>query len=114
MEMLRELANDANVGGCGTMRVIKSLEFFQHFVAQLGHRDLHFLRPNLSQPATDDIPRTRGSVRRASGFVQIPIALIIGSMSEMACPQQLREQPIFDIQIAADAIGRQNGLASGF
>src|SRR5215467_696645 len=56
MEIPRELADDANVGGCGTMRVIKSLEFFQHFVAQLGHRDLHFLRPNLSQSATNDAP----------------------------------------------------------
>jgi hypothetical protein len=33
VKMLRELADDANVGFCGTMRVITALEFFQHLLA---------------------------------------------------------------------------------
>jgi hypothetical protein len=30
--VLRELANHTNVGGCGTMGVIATLEFFQHLL----------------------------------------------------------------------------------
>jgi hypothetical protein len=32
VEMLREVADDTNVGGCGTMGVIATLEFFQHLL----------------------------------------------------------------------------------
>src|SRR5215469_5235060 len=38
MKMPGEVADDPDVGFCGTMRVITTLEFFQHFLAKLGHR----------------------------------------------------------------------------
>src|SRR5215472_12697591 len=77
MKMLREIMDDPNVGFCCTMRVITTLEFLQHHFAKMGHRDLlvtHnlFQRKQLSFSGS----RARRSVRRASGFVQIPIALI--------------------------------------
>ena len=33
VKMLRKIADDAKVGSCGTMRVVTSLEFFQHLFA---------------------------------------------------------------------------------
>ena len=77
MKILREIMDDPNVGFCGTMRVITSLEFLQHHFAKMGHRDLlvtHnlFQRKQLSFSGST----ARRSVLRASGFVQIPIALI--------------------------------------
>jgi hypothetical protein len=43
VKILRKLADDADVGFCGTMGVITTLEFFQHLFAKLGHGDLFFL-----------------------------------------------------------------------
>jgi hypothetical protein len=33
VKMLRKIADDANVGSCGTMGVITTLEFLQHLFA---------------------------------------------------------------------------------
>jgi hypothetical protein len=33
VKILRKIADDANVGFCGTMGVITALEFLQHFLA---------------------------------------------------------------------------------
>jgi hypothetical protein len=77
VKVRRELADDPDVGFCGTMGVITALEFFQHLFAKLGHRDLlNFCDPTLTQPLLIADSRARGSVRRASGFVQISISLV--------------------------------------
>src|SRR5215469_5771894 len=88
--MLREILDDPDVGFCGTMRVITSLEFLQHHFAKMGHRDLlvtHnlFQRKQLSFSGS----RARGSVRRASGFVQILISLTEVARSSFAAPETL-------------------------
>src|SRR5262249_35998752 len=78
MKILREIMDDPNVGFCGTMRVITSLEFLQHHFAKMGHRDLlvtHNLFQRVQLPFSGS--RARGSVRRASGFVQIAVTLTI-------------------------------------
>jgi hypothetical protein len=77
---------------CGTMGVITALEFFQHLFAKLGHRDLlNFCDPTLSQPLLTADSRARGSVRRASGFVQIAISPVTHLRSQPSvtaiCPE---------------------------
>jgi hypothetical protein len=52
VKVLRELADDPDVGFCGTMRVITTLEFLQHLFAKLGHRDLlNFCDPTYLNPS---------------------------------------------------------------
>ena len=43
VKMLRKIPDDANVGFCGTMGIIMTLEFFQRLFAKSGHGDLLFL-----------------------------------------------------------------------
>ena len=76
VKILRKIADDANVGFCGTIGIVTSLEFLQHHSAKMGHRDLlvtHNLSPQSGNYISVHLTR---SVRRASGFVQIPITLI--------------------------------------
>src|SRR5215471_12066906 len=77
--MLREITDDPNIGSYGMLRVMSTLEFLQHHFAKMGHRELLSVTHNLFQRKKRPFPgsRARGSVRRASGFVQIPIALNI-------------------------------------
>src|SRR5215469_14676167 len=81
MKMLGEVADDPDVGFCGTMRVITTLEFLQHFLTKLGHRTSLFCDPTYLNslalaPSGLLDARTRESVCRDSGFVQIAISLI--------------------------------------
>jgi hypothetical protein len=39
VEVLGEALDEANVTLCGSLRVMTTLEFFQHHFAQMGHRD---------------------------------------------------------------------------
>src|SRR5215472_12184241 len=77
MKIFREVADDTDVAFCGTMRVITTLDFLQHLFAKLGHRDLLSCDPSYLNPFSSSSAgvHARGSVRRDSGFVQIPIAL---------------------------------------
>src|SRR5215472_5934689 len=78
MKIFREVADDTDVAFCGTMRVITTLDFLQHLFAKLGHRDLLSCDPSYLNPFSSSSAgvHARGSVRRDSGFVQIPIALV--------------------------------------
>src|SRR5215472_2869559 len=78
MKIFREVADDTDVAFCGTMRVITTLDFLQHLFAKLGHRDLLSCDPSYLNPFSSSSAgvHARGSVRRDSGFVQIPIAQV--------------------------------------
>src|SRR5215469_15960773 len=76
MKMLGEITNDPEIGFCGTMSVITTLEFLEHFFSKLGHGDLLFLCPNLSQLSHHSLSadaRTRASVRRAAASSKSPL-----------------------------------------
>src|SRR5215467_4993433 len=118
MKMLGEVADDPNVGPCGTMGVITSLEFLQHFLAKLGHRDLLFLWPNLSQTlvlATSYqlIPKHAQAsaaqrLRPNLDFTQMPTAEVL---SEITCSQELTsEWPVTSGDRQRGAAGRQRKI----
>jgi len=87
VKVLRKLADDPDGGFCGTMGVITTLEFVQQLFAKLGHRDLlNFCDPTLPQPFLTSESRARGSVRRASGFVQIAFPLIAAVLKGFWAP----------------------------
>src|SRR5580704_8924970 len=70
-KMFCERLHNLQVAVHGSLRVITTLELFQHHFAKLGHRDLlvtHTLRQRSRKVSTCD---TR-SVRRAGGFVLTP------------------------------------------
>src|ERR1700690_655564 len=46
--MPSKILDCADVGTCGMLSVITSLEFFQHYFSEMGHRDL-LVTQNLSQ-----------------------------------------------------------------
>jgi hypothetical protein len=48
MEVSSKILDCADVGTCGMLSVITSLEFFQHYFSEMGHRDL-LVTQNLSQ-----------------------------------------------------------------
>ena len=85
VKVLRELRHDPDVGFFGTMGVITTLEF-SSISWVVGSQGPPFLRPNLLQPPPTANPRTRGSVRRASGFVQIAITLIGSTSANVVSP----------------------------
>src|SRR5438094_8054162 len=68
VEVASEIFNGANIGSCGMLSVIKTLEFFQHHFFQMGHRDL-LVTQNLSQPASTTAPLLTRSVCRSGGYV---------------------------------------------
>src|SRR5215470_17660553 len=67
MEIGCEVADDSEVRVCGTICVMTTLEFLQHFLAKLGHGDLLFsvtqLISTVSLSPSAEV-QTRGSVRR--------------------------------------------------
>jgi len=51
MEVVGELADDPDVGLYGTLSIITTLEFLQHHLFELGHRDL-LVTHTLQRPMT--------------------------------------------------------------
>ena len=73
MEVPGEMFDGANVTINGALSVVATLEFFEHDLAQMGHRETSFsLRTKLDQlPSRTACNQTRDSVRRSNGFVQV-------------------------------------------
>src|SRR5215813_10884304 len=65
-------ANRADIGDCGSLRVIPTLEFLERPFSKLGHRDL-LVTHTIWQRRRPLALITR-SVRRASGLVQTALA----------------------------------------
>src|SRR5215471_9239830 len=68
VEVLGETPDRANVGNCGSLRVVATLEFVERHFSKLGHRDL--LVTHTIWQRTWPRPCPTRSVRRASGLVQ--------------------------------------------
>jgi hypothetical protein len=49
MEVLGEPPDRPDIGMCGSFRVITALEFLEHLVSKLGHRDLLVTQIYLAQ-----------------------------------------------------------------
>src|SRR5215472_10696141 len=94
MKMLGEVTDDADVGFCGTMRVITALEFLQHFFAKLGHRDLLFCDPTylnslaFTPPDWLLLAHAKASAAPAASFKSL---LHKSSMAEMV--RKIRKPP---------------------
>src|SRR5215471_10239962 len=71
-KVLGETANRADIGDCGSLRVIPTLEFLERPFSKLGHRDL-LVTHTIWQRRRPLALITR-SVRRASGLVQTGLA----------------------------------------
>jgi hypothetical protein len=124
-KILGEGLHNLQVALHGSLRVITTLEIFQHLFAKLGHRDLlvtHTLRPQSRKVLTCD---TR-SVRRAGGFVQTPfrppmIALSVSSATstKLGChylgARGVRPHLKFNGRAAAETIAAdfKSGRAAG-
>src|SRR5215468_12614894 len=67
-KVLGETANRADIGDCGSLRVIPTLEFLERPFSKLGHRDL-LVTHTIWQRRRPLALITR-SVRRASGLVR--------------------------------------------
>src|SRR5215471_15005934 len=72
VEVLGETPDRANVGNCGSLRVVATLEFVERHFSKLGHRDL--LVTHTIWQRTWLLPCPTRSVRRASGLVQTAIS----------------------------------------
>jgi hypothetical protein len=69
MEVPGEIFHYLQVGYCGSLREITTLEFFQHHCSEMGYRDL-LVTQRLRRFARTPQPTHTRSVRRAGGFVQ--------------------------------------------
>src|SRR5215831_13909396 len=67
-KVLGETPDRADVGNCGSLRVIAALEFLERPFSKLGHRDL--LVTHTIWQRRWPLALTTRSVRRASGLVQ--------------------------------------------
>src|SRR5215472_7732936 len=102
MEIGCEVADDSEVRVCGTICVMTTLEFLQHFLAKLGHGDLLFsvtqLISTVSLSPSAEV-QTRGSVRRErlrpnrdSTLLPSGKTFSSGLKSAMACLRQSLSQ----------------------
>src|ERR1700679_529148 len=73
MEIVSEGFHNLQVAIHRSLRVITTLEFLQHHLAKLGHRDL-LVTHTLLQRCRNLQAAARDSVRRAGGFVQTPFS----------------------------------------
>src|ERR1700679_1229342 len=76
MEIVSEGFHNLQVAIHGSLRVITTLEFLQHHLAKLGHRDL-LVTHTLLQRCRNLQAAALDSVRRAGGFVQTPMLSVI-------------------------------------
>src|ERR1043165_5361076 len=72
VKVLGETPDRADVGDCGSLRVIATFEFLERPFSKLGHRDL-LVTHSIWQRRRPRASTTR-SVRRASGLVQTALS----------------------------------------
>src|SRR6266849_7175589 len=69
VESSSKIFDCVDVGTCGVLSVITTLEFFQHHFSQMGHRDLLVTQPYLTRQATN-APLPHAQRPPPGGYVQ--------------------------------------------
>jgi hypothetical protein len=74
MEVPGEMFDGTNVTINGALSVVATLQFFEHDLAQMGHRETSFSANQVrSAHSSTSGNHARDSVRRTSGFVQVSL-----------------------------------------
>src|SRR5437870_13525250 len=102
-EVSRKILDCADVGTCGMLSVIKTLEFFQHHFAKSGHGDLLMTRQLIS---TNNQPLLRSPHAKRPPHGRLRPNAVIGKVGSSPNPSV----PIVVCLPKMDAYQRPNGL----
>src|SRR6266849_7034270 len=87
VESSSKIFDCVDVGTCGMLSVITTLEFFQHHFSEMGHRDLLVTQTYLTRQATN-APLPHAQRPPPGGYVQTGLSEC-GNSANLACREEI-------------------------